>query len=291
MNSTLHNAQSDIQIFDFEYLDDDLNVLAGVDEVGRGPLAGPVVAGCALLRSSDQVSSSPLNLLEAKSLLAKLSECGITDSKKLSEKKRQRILSALNIQLPDFHAEFESDPLWPKNLGQDQGPTLLRVKKWKVAETKDTSLWVNVVEIQAFEIDRLNILYASQKAMFEAYRGLAKEKLSGPTKRSLLIDGNQTLPHKLTRDCEVMSATKQVAVVKGDQKSLLIGLASVVAKEYRDHWMKYAGSIYPGYGLENHAGYPTKAHKEAISKLGVCALHRKSFKGVREFVNEQRENF
>ena len=75
-----------------------------------------------------------------------------------------------------------------------------------------------------------------------------------------------------------------VAVVKGDSKSVQIGLASVIAKEYRDNLMEELGKTYPGYGLEKHAGYPTAQHRAAIKDLGITPIHRKSFKGVKEYV-------
>ena len=70
--------------------------------------------------------------------------------------------------------------------------------------------------------------------------------------------------------------------MKGDSRSVLIGLSSIVAKEYRDLLMQKLGAKFPGYGLEKHAGYPTKTHKESIAKLGPSAIHRKTFKGVKE---------
>ena len=92
----------------------------------------------------------------------------------------------------------------------------------------------------------------------------------------VLVDGNKTFES---------SAKGIEAIVKGDSKSLLIGLASIIAKEYRDELMKDLALDYPGYGFEKHSGYPTKAHKEAIFHLGVSPCHRKTFKGVSEFLN------
>ena len=85
------------------------------------------------------------------------------------------------------------------------------------------------------------------------------------------------------QNSESIENVSEKFVIKGDSKSALIGLASIIAKEYRDGLMENLGIKYPGYGLEKHAGYPTKAHKEAIVKLGVTPIHRRSFKGVKEY--------
>lgn len=199
--------------------------IIGCDEVGRGPLAGPVV-GCAVKVSVDAYLH--------------LSDLGLDDSKKLTEKKREKIISELNIELIPFknfnHKYFEY------------------------------CLW----EHSPSEIDDMNILQASLSAMKNATQTL-KPKNSD----KILIDGNKVFEIKdMHIDC----------VIKGDSKSRVISLASIIAKVYRDHLMKTYGVKYPGYGLENHAGYPTKAHKEAIMNLGVTPIHRKTFKGVKEFI-------
>jgi ribonuclease HII len=96
-----------------------------------------------------------------------------------------------------------------------------------------------------------------------------------------LIDGNR-MPK------QVPATVDAQAIIKGDSKSVLIGLASIIAKEYRDNLMVTLSKSFPGYGLEKHAGYPTKAHKEAIAKLGPSPIHRKSFKGVKEHIGSAR---
>ena len=102
--------------------------------------------------------------------------------------------------------------------------------------------------------------------------------------------------HELTRDesaqaffdgnkipKELRSNISAEAIVKGDSKSALIALASIMAKEFRDLKMEKLALKYPGYGFEKHAGYPTVFHKEAIKNLGVTPIHRKTFKGVKEY--------
>ena len=180
-------------------------ILAGVDEVGRGPLAGPVTAAAVVLN----VDRIPV---------------GLNDSKALSAKMRDRLCDEL-------HA---------------------------VAE-------VSVGHATVEEIDRLNILRASHLAMCRAVAGLPRAP------DMALIDGNM-IPRDL--GCEA------VALVKGDARSVSIAAASIVAKVVRDRIMVDLAQQHPGYGWEKNAGYPTKAHREALLSLGVTPHHRRSFKTV-----------
>ncbi len=114
------------------------------------------------------------------------------------------------------------------------------------------------------EIDRINILNASLKAMQIAVSKLADKPVCA------LIDGNR--PPQL--DC------RTVPIVKGDQSEASIAAASIVAKVTRDRFMLEMDGLYPGYGFAKHKGYPTAAHYAAIRELGPCPIHRRSFKGV-----------
>lgn len=220
-------------------------LLAGVDEVGRGPLAGPVVGACATIKGDNERIAS--------SFFEKLLEMGVTDSKKISEKKRRKIITKLGF-------DFENLPV---------------NKELTLFDDKNCKITVSIAEISETKIDQINILNASLEAMKDSFENIYDKSmdLSG----ILLIDGNKTLKKSFEN-------IEQVPVVKGDSKSVLIGVASIFAKEYRDQLMSRLGKKYPGYGLENHSGYPTAFHKEAISKLGVTPIHRKSFKGVKEFL-------
>ena len=180
--------------------------IAGVDEVGRGCLAGAVVAAACILD------------------LTKPLPAGLNDSKKLSEKKRRRIDEELRASVIAF----------------------------------------SIAEVQADEIDRINILQATKKAM-----RLAIEKLS-PGADFLLIDALQLKEINLP----------QKAIIKGDAISASIAAASILAKTYRDNLMQEMCRIYPQYGFSKHVGYGTRAHFEALRQHGACPLHRKSFKGV-----------
>lgn len=208
--------------------------LAGSDEVGRGPLAGPVVA-CSVGIASE-------NLEE---FLTILRELKVSDSKQLSEKRRTEILMRLGIEF----SKLQTD------------------KCYEVIGAKFV-----LSSLSSREIDQHNILKASMMAMEKSFQALA---LCGPV--WWMVDGNKIpcqAPFEHTIEC----------VVKGDQKSLIIGLASIIAKAYRDSLMTQYALKYPGYGLEKHAGYPTAFHREAIASLGPSAIHRLSFKGVKEYV-------
>ena len=96
-----------------------------------------------------------------------------------------------------------------------------------------------------------------------------------------MIDGNRAFKSEST-------SVELLPIIKGDTKSLLIGLASVIAKEYRDQLMAKYCKQYPGYHWGQNAGYGTKKHLEGIALLGITSLHRKTFKGVREHYEERR---
>jgi ribonuclease HII len=175
-----------------------------------------------------------------------LRELGVTDSKKLSQKKRKKILADLEIDTNSLKSTF--------------------------FERKNFSFSYAIREVSPTLIDEINILNASLKAMAGSFTECHQEGSRG----RLLIDGNK-IPRELPLE------VKAEAIIKGDSKSLLIGLASIIAKEYRDDLMEKMAEDYPGYGFEAHAGYPTIRHREAIEELGITPIHRLSFKGVREF--------
>jgi len=182
---------------------------AGVDEVGRGPLAGPVVAAAVILDPEKTVR-------------------GIDDSKKLTEKRRQ-ILSG----------EIEKQSI-----------------AWALGRA----------EVE--EIDRLNILQASLLAMARAVAALPV------LARHVLVDGNR---------CPEVPCSIE-AIVGGDASIAAISAASILAKVARDQEMATLDKAYPGYGFAKHKGYPTKAHIEALSRLGVCEIHRRSFAPVKRLL-------
>lgn len=228
-------------MFELKYLKKDHQFILATDEVGRGPLAGPVVS-CAI-----RVVNNQNRLI---SFIKKLSESGVTDSKKLSSKKRIEIIE-------HYFGSVEK----------------LKTNRELVLE-KDLVSFV-ITEVGAKEIDELNILQASLFSMKKAV-----QKFGDCGSSVLLIDGNKTIK-------DLPETMECFPIVKGDSKSVLIALASIFAKEYRDQLMVKFGEKYPGYGLEKHAGYPTKAHLNAIKELGILDIHRKTFKGVKEHVQSQ----
>lgn len=177
-------------------------LLAGVDEAGRGPLAGPVCAAAVIL---------PRGLVIE----------GLDDSKKLSEKKREALFDPICEQAVSFGIAFAS------------------------------------VE----EIEALNILNATFLAMNRAI-----EKLN-PAPALALIDGNRSTGIAVSNRC----------IVKGDAKCADIAAASVLAKVSRDRYMLQMAEQYPAYHFEQHKGYGTKLHYEALRECGPSPIHRMSF--------------
>lgn len=206
--------------------------LVGCDEVGRGPLAGPVVT-CAV-----RLNKSSISLLDEFQILK------ITDSKKISPTRRRNILNELELEVQNLKPGI----VYEGSIGKDSYQFCISV----VSESK---------------IDQINILQASLMGMKTSVENVAKKG------DLILIDGNKSF------DTSFQNET----VVKGDSKSLVIGLASIIAKEFRDQKMLLLSQKYPGYLLEKNAGYPTKEHLDAIKKLGPSEIHRKTFKGVKEY--------
>ncbi|RME15004.1 MAG: ribonuclease HII, partial [Bdellovibrio sp.] len=126
------------------------------------------------------------------------------------------------------------------------------------------------------EIEELNILQAALLAMSRALHQLLEAYSWKKEEVHVLVDGNQPIPN--------WPVTQQTTVVKGDLRAAPISAASIVAKVARDQKMCELEDRYPGYGFQKHKGYCTKEHQAAIARLGPCPEHRKSFKGVREFL-------
>ncbi len=215
----------------------------GLDEVGRGPIAGPVVAAACQVELLD-------GALGFGPVLQWLEKCGVKDSKKLSATQRPQVLRKLGVQ----------------TLSCDENCLL------SFEEANIKTLTISIAEISPLVIDEINILQASWRAMEQAYMKLNHPQFA---KAAVLVDGPY-LPPLLPE------VSQKAPWIKGDSRSLLIGLAAIAAKEYRDDLMKQEDLKYPGYGLARHAGYPTAQHLEALKKLGVTSIHRRSFKPVKE---------
>jgi len=186
-----------------------IRLLAGVDEVGRGPLAGPVVTAAVILDDDNPIT-------------------GLADSKKLTESKRETLAE----------------------------------------EIKRKSIAWALGRAEVAEIDELNILQATLLAMQRAVTALSIQP------EYVLVDGNRS----------PVFACPSEAVVGGDGSVAAISAASIIAKVARDHEMVSLSERFPGYGLERHKGYPTKAHLSALQALGVSEIHRRSFAPVRKLL-------
>ena len=127
---------------------------------------------------------------------------------------------------------------------------------------RDALAWA-IGTATAAEIDEINILRASILAMHRALDGLSMRP------DFIIVDGNRFTPY---------GQTPHATVVKGDARYLSIAAASILAKTYRDDEMHRLAALYPGYGWERNAGYPTAAHREAIARLGVTPYHRRTFR-------------
>jgi ribonuclease HII len=180
-------------------------LVAGVDEAGRGPLAGPVVAAAVLLPMGVEIP-------------------GINDSKLLPPDKRDELAIAI----------------------------------------RRVAVGIGVGQAEHDEIDRVNIAVAGRLAMKRAVEALELQP------DYLLIDGFPV------PECSL----PQEAMVKGDRRSCSIMAAGIIAKTTRDAQMKELAGAYPGYGFDVHFGYSTPMHAEALTRLGPCVIHRRSFSPV-----------
>ena len=193
--------------------------VAGIDEAGRGCLAGPVVAAAVILPAVYELP-------------------GLTDSKALSAKARD----ILAPRIRECALAWVLGVVWPRR------------------------------------IERINILQATFEAMSRAVGVLRL------TPGRLLIDGNKVLPDAVLtlfwRTGHTAPPPLQQAVVGGDKSEDVISAASILAKTFRDRLMLHLGRRWPGYGLEEHKGYGTKAHYAALRRLGPCPQHRLTFRGV-----------
>ena len=188
---------------------------AGVDEVGRGPLAGDVVTAAVILDPNKPIE-------------------GLDDSKKLSEKKREFLFEVI----------------------------------------KENALSWSIARCSVDDIDQINILQASLLAMKKAVDGLAI------TPEHVWVDGNKMPRWNYAAE----------TVVKGDSRVPAIAAASILAKVTRDREMVAYEEQYPGYGFAAHKGYPTKVHIDALQRLGVTPIHRRSYAPVKKILALSEDN-
>lgn len=157
----------------------------------------------------------------------------------------------------------------------------IREKLKPIIET--TAVSFSVTHVHNTEIDEINILNASMKAMQECILKL------NPTPEFIIVDGNRPLNGKLgmkqktgkiftSAEIELLKSIPNTSIIKGDSKYLSIAAASVLAKTYRDEYMNKIHEEFPMYNWMKNKGYPTKDHREAIKKYGPCKYHRMSFR-------------
>ncbi|MCI8784808.1 ribonuclease HII [Lachnospiraceae bacterium 48-21] len=178
--------------------------ICGIDEVGRGPLAGPVVAGAVILPKDCEI-------------------LWVNDSKKLSEKKREVLYD----------------------------------------EIMEKAVAAGIGMVSPARIDEINILQATYEAMRKAIANLS-------VRPDVLLNDAVTIP-----EVDIF----QVPIIKGDEKSVSIAAASIIAKVTRDRLMVEYDSVIPGYDFASNKGYGTKAHIAGIRELGVSPIHRMTFVG------------
>ena len=208
---TASGRKNELLAFEQIKWNEGFSFVAGVDEAGRGCMAGPVVAGAVIFTDPEKIPD------------------GIHDSKQMTHEARMAIREKLLAE-----------------------PSVL----WAVAE------------VQADEIDRINILQATWKAMRLAVAQLKQTQF-------ILVDGNPVKGFELPSQ----------SIVKGDAKSLSIGAASILAKTHRDLLMEKYAEQYPQYGFELHKGYCTAQHIEAVKQYGPCPIHRLTYAPIREILN------
>lgn len=208
-NLKLIEKLNSMKTYENEFFAKGLHLISGIDEVGRGPLAGPVVTCCIVLKPD-------FNIL------------GVDDSKKLSEKKREELYDLILSNCICYG--------------------------------------IGIVDNE--KIDEINILEATKLSMKQSYENANKMLKSlnlGPIEH-VLIDA-------VKLDLDVPSTS----IIKGDQKSISIAAASIIAKVTRDRMMVDYSNEFPYYGFEKNKGYGTKAHYEGIKKYGITKIHRKTF--------------
>lgn len=202
-------------------------LIIGVDEAGRGPLAGPVHVG-AVVFAQGYFDSDDEQAWWRK----------LDDSKKLTDKKRDTLFDLIQKHALSY-----------------------------CIETADRA-----------EIDEINILNATKRAMSSAVISVCDSLGEDLSIDQVYIDGNQYI--EITHP--------QTAVIKGDGRSYHIAAASILAKVARDRMMVEEHERWPEYGFDRHKGYGTKAHRDAIAAHGPCPLHRQSFAGVKEHLDRLR---
>lgn len=237
--------------------------VAGLDEVGRGPLAGPVVAA-AVCFDSEKIRHCEERVFERRSNPEEYSEeYSQTPSNKFSGNVTRLLRPAQRGTRNDLILR-DSKKLSPRQR-----------ERWYEILTKDKTIKWGLGAVSQKIIDEINILEATKLAMKKALENLGIEP------DFLLLDGNFLL-----EDLNI----SQKAVTRGDEKIFSVAAASIIAKVSRDRLMRKYHQKFPVYGFDEHKGYGTKKHFEALRLHGPCPLHRFSFEPVKSLLNKKNLN-
>ena len=265
-------------------------IVAGLDEAGRGPLAGPVVAAAVVIinpkheirwtpAGGPRVTLYPKQIQKIKNQNSKrvfdfgirISSLNIRDSKQLSEKQREKIYK----KIIDY-----CDVVWGVGIVSEKV-----IDKINILEATKLAMKRAVMSLRGPRLGggRSNLESVHKASGLPRSPCLAGRQAAGSLAMTrgfpdfLLIDGNFKLDLNESAFARGFSAPKQKSIIKGDQKVFSISAASIIAKVTRDRLMKKYHKKYPQYGFDKHKGYGTKAHFANLEKFGLCKIHRKTF--------------
>ncbi len=249
--------------------------VVGLDEAGRGPLAGPVVAAAVIINPRPETKNKINSKFKIKNLKLKT---GQIQNLKFYSDKSPKTKTQLKAEL--FTWVKKSEIRDSKKLAPKKREELYQILihhpqiKWGIGRVSEKT------------IDKINILEATKLAMIKAIKNL------GIKPDFLILDGNFELKLKIKNSkfkniiqkLKHSRFNKTKSIIKADEKVLSCLLASIIAKVTRDKIMEKHNTKFPQYGFNRHKGYPTKFHLEMLKKYGICKIHRKTFNPAKHFV-------
>lgn len=247
-------------------------IVIGIDEVGRGPLAGPVVACAAVLKTPDALltlnDSKKLSRPKREAMFEQVKDacaCYAIASASVEEIDEMNILEADFLAMrralqalgfPGFNETAPEIPIEVKGSLKDAANVILTPQAERFSEVSKTVILNNAAN------DAMKNVILNEAQRNEGSSDVSSNIL-------IAVDGNLKI--------RGVPAEKQMPIVKGDGRIASISAASILAKVFRDRYMDKLEELYPGYGFDKHAGYGTKAHLDAIRRQGYTPAHRKSF--------------
>ncbi len=269
--------------------------VVGLDEAGRGPLAGPVVAAAVVIKNPKSEIRNP------KSTRIPLGSYGIPEGQILNSKFKfsKQVWNFKHWDL-DIVSNFVLRASDLKIRDSKKLSSRAREKFYKILTTHPGILW-GLGRVSEKVIDKINILEATKLAMARAISKIFNLPACHRFAQAnagrqfsifnddifLILDGNFTLPAKALAKAGINLPIPQKAIIKGDEKVFSCAAASILAKVSRDRLMEKYDKKYPQYGFRKHKGYPTLHHKKMLRKYGHCEIHRKSFMPVQKISNSQ----